>query len=56
MLPASLRVDGPCAPVAAFIVGAVVYFLCSKMGMRSQVIPMPSQPAETAQAQALAAK
>jgi cytosine permease len=36
----------PAAPVAAFIVGAVVYFLCAKMGMQSQVIPMPGRVAE----------
>jgi cytosine permease len=45
MLPASMQVNVPCAPVAAFIVGTVVYFLCSKMGMRSPVVPMPGQPA-----------
>jgi hypothetical protein len=26
--------------VAAFIVGAVVYFLCAKAGMMSQVVPI----------------
>lgn len=41
LLPASLHVDIPCAPVAAFIVGAVVYFVCAKLGMLSPVIPMP---------------
>jgi hypothetical protein len=46
MLPASVRVDVPCAPVAAFIVGTVVYFLCSKMGMRSAVVPLPGAQAE----------
>jgi cytosine permease len=46
MLPASVRVDVPCAPVAAFIVGTVVYFLCSKMGMRSAVVPLPGALAE----------
>lgn len=45
MLPASLRVDVPCAPVAAFVVGAIVYFICAKMGMQSQVIPMPVKTA-----------
>jgi cytosine permease len=46
MLPESVRLNVPCAPVAAFIVGAVVYFACAKMGMQSQVLPMPasSQP------------
>ena len=47
MLPASVRVDVPCAPVAAFIVGTVVYFLCAKMGMRSPIVPLPGPLAET---------
>jgi cytosine permease len=46
LLPATVRVDVPCAPVAAFIVGAVVYFICAKMGILSQVIPMPAKVAE----------
>jgi cytosine permease len=46
LLPASLRVDVPCAPVAAFVVGAVVYFLCAKMGMQSQVIALPGRSSE----------
>ena len=29
-----------CSPVAAFIVGTVVYYLCAKMGMRSAVVPV----------------
>jgi cytosine permease len=33
----------PAAPVAAFIVGAVVYFLCAKLGLQSQVIPLPAK-------------
>ena len=33
----------PAAPVAAFIVGAVVYFLCAKAGMLSQVVPLPAK-------------
>jgi cytosine permease len=41
MLPESIRVNIPCAPVVAFIVGAVVYFLCAKIGLRSQLVPMP---------------
>jgi cytosine permease len=50
LLPAGLRVDVPCAPVAAFIVGAVVYFVCAKMGMLSKVMPLPAkaQPAPAA--------
>jgi cytosine permease len=35
----------PAAPVAAFIVGAVVYFVCAKLGLQSQVVPMPAKPA-----------
>jgi cytosine permease len=46
LLPASVRVDVPCAPVAAFIVGAAVYFVCAKMGMQSQVIPLRGKVAE----------
>jgi cytosine permease len=46
MLPASLQVNVPCAPVAAFIVGTIVYFICSKMGMRSAVVPLPAALAE----------
>ena len=33
----------PAAPVAAFIVGTVVYFLCAKAGMLSTVIPIPAK-------------
>jgi cytosine permease len=43
LLPESIRVAVPCAPVAAFIVGAVVYFLCAKAGMLSPVVPMPAK-------------
>lgn len=31
----------PAAPVAAFIVGAVVYFLCAKANLLSATVPMP---------------
>ncbi len=34
----------PAAPVAAFIVGAVVYFVCAKLGLESRVIPLPARP------------
>jgi cytosine permease len=34
-----IHVDIPCAPVAAFVVGAVVYFICAKIGLMSDVIP-----------------
>ena len=40
----NLGVAVPAAPVAAFIVGAVVYFVCAKMGMESAV--MPYEPAK----------
>jgi cytosine permease len=33
----------PAAPVAAFFVGAVVYFVCAKLGLQSQVIPLPAK-------------
>lgn len=56
MLPASVRVAVPCAPVAAFIVGAVVYFLGAKMGLQSQVVPMPNKGAEAAKPAASAAQ
>jgi cytosine permease len=42
----NLGVNVPAAPVAAFIVGAIVYFLCAKMGLQSQVIPLPNTSAE----------
>lgn len=56
LLPDSLRVNVPCAPVAAFIVGAVVYFICAKMGIQSQVIAMPAKAAEPVKSAAPAAK
>lgn len=36
----------PAAPVAAFVVGVVVYFTCAKMGMLSAVLPMPAAKAQ----------
>ncbi len=48
LLPASIRVDVPCAPVAAFIVGAVVYFICAKMGMQSAVVQRAAPAAAAA--------
>jgi cytosine permease len=30
----------PAAPVAAFVVGAVVYFICAKIGLQSKVLPL----------------
>jgi cytosine permease len=38
-----LKVSVPCAPVAAFVVGAVVYFLCAKAGMLSPLVPLPAK-------------
>ncbi|HWH67884.1 MAG TPA: hypothetical protein VNT26_00755, partial [Candidatus Sulfotelmatobacter sp.] len=46
----------PAAPVAAFIVGVVVYFLCAKMGLQSRVIPLPGKSAEPPKPMAAAAK
>ncbi len=42
----NLGVNVPAAPVLAFVVGAVVYFLCAKMGMLSPVVPVSGQLAE----------
>ncbi|MCY3020062.1 MAG: cytosine permease [Planctomycetota bacterium] len=57
MLPDAIRVeDIPCAPMAAFIVGAVVYLLCAKAGLQSAVIPMPAaKPADAPPASGAAA-
>jgi cytosine permease len=46
ILPLMKIYDLPAAPVAAFIVGAVVYFLCAKMGMQSPVVPVSGPLAE----------
>jgi cytosine permease len=46
LLPESVRVGVPCAPVAAFIVGAVVYFVLVKAGVQSGLVPMPAKAAE----------
>src|SRR5262245_46028677 len=54
-LPVSMQVQIPCAPVAAFVVGAAVYFVCAKIGMLSPVIPMPAKGAEPAKPMAAAA-
>jgi cytosine permease len=35
----NLKIDVPAAPVAAFIVGAVVYFVLAKAGLESKVLP-----------------
>jgi cytosine permease len=54
MLADIVHVDIPCAPVAAFIVGAVVYLVCAKMGLQSQVIPLPAKAPEPAKPAAAA--
>jgi cytosine permease len=48
--------DVPCAPVAAFIVGAVLYFLCAKLGMLSAVVPLPGKGTQSSPQMAGAAK
>lgn len=45
LLPASMQVNVPCAPVAAFVVGAVVYFVCCKVGMVTALVPLPAADA-----------
>jgi cytosine permease len=37
----NLGINVPAAPVMAFIVGAVVYFLCAKVGLQSAVVALP---------------
>ncbi|MCX6922218.1 MAG: cytosine permease [Verrucomicrobia bacterium] len=46
ILPLLKIYDLPAAPVAAFVVGAVVYFLCAKAGMQSPVVPVSGALAE----------
>jgi cytosine permease len=48
ILPILKIYDLPAAPVAAFVVGAVVYFVCAKLGLQSRVIPLPAKPAAAA--------
>ncbi len=38
--------NAPAAPVLAFVVGAVLYFLCAKMGLQSHVVPLPGKAAQ----------
>ncbi len=45
ILPILKIYDVPAAPVAAFLVGVVVYFVCAKLGLQSRVIPLPARPA-----------
>lgn len=41
VLPVIKVYDVPAAPVAAFIVGAVVYGILAKLGMQSALVPLP---------------
>lgn len=43
ILPTLKLADVPAAPVVAFIIGAVVYYLAAKMGMLSKTLPLPIQ-------------
>ena len=53
MLPLVSSVKIPAAPLAAFIVGGVLYYVLAKAGLESKVLEMtPAEaPAESAQAQ-----
>ncbi|HOC01177.1 MAG TPA: hypothetical protein PKM43_20810, partial [Verrucomicrobiota bacterium] len=42
-----LKLSIPCPPVAAFVVGAVVYWICAKLGMLSALVPLPAANAPT---------
>lgn len=44
----NLKIDVPAAPVAAFLVGAIVYFVLAKAGLESKVLPY--EPAQHPQA------
>ena len=44
----NLGVNVPAAPVLAFVVGAVVYFLCAKVGLLSAVVALPAPVAGSA--------
>ena len=47
MLPLVSSVKIPAAPLMAFIVGAVLYFILAKAGMESKVLEMAAAPAES---------
>jgi cytosine permease len=49
ILPLVSTVNIPAAPLMAFIVGAVLYFILAKAGMESKVLEMAAAPAEKAQ-------
>ncbi|HTU18929.1 MAG TPA: hypothetical protein VMG10_12790 [Gemmataceae bacterium] len=44
----NFKIDVPAAPVAAFLVGALVYFVLAKVGLESKVLPY--EPAQQPQA------
>ncbi|MCX6901394.1 MAG: cytosine permease [Verrucomicrobia bacterium] len=39
----NMGVHVPAAPVTAFIIGSVVYFVCAKVGLQSAVVPLPAK-------------
>ncbi|MFZ2644047.1 MAG: cytosine permease [Verrucomicrobiia bacterium] len=39
----NVGVNVPAAPVTAFIIGAVAYFVCAKVGLQSAVVPLPAK-------------
>jgi cytosine permease len=47
----NLHVNLPAAPVVAFGVGAVVYYLCASMGLQSKVVPLPGKAVGAAKSQ-----
>ncbi len=47
LLPAAVQVNVPCAPVAAFVVGAIAYFICAKLGLQSEIVPWTQRPGGT---------
>jgi len=51
MLPLVSSVKIPAAPLAAFIVGGVLYYVLAKAGLESKVLEMAATPAESAQTQ-----
>ncbi|MEA3280890.1 MAG: cytosine permease, partial [Thermodesulfobacteriota bacterium] len=46
MLPLVSTVNIPAAPLMAFIVGAVVYFVLAKAGLQPPVVPMATAAGE----------
>jgi cytosine permease len=51
ILPLVSSVKIPAAPLMAFIVGAVLYFILAKVGMESKALEMAAAPAEAAPAE-----